>query len=195
MGTEHGFSPESVSSNWYVAHCAPHKEPVVQALLQRDLGLQAYLPMVNRRFRGQLRPTPFFPGYVFVRTELQSATGPAINATPGVLRLLAFDGSPQPVPGAVIEAIRERIDQMNEHGGLPGFQFSNGDPVRINAGPLEGMEAVFLRPMRENERVRIMIQFLGHLRETEVPVSVLEKRPSLPRRSRGRGRPIRARSA
>jgi hypothetical protein len=62
------------------------------------------------------------------------------------------------------------------------------------------LEAVFLGPMRASERVRVLIEFLGQLREAELDVSALEKsqpdaRGKRQRRTRGRGRPIRTRPA
>ena len=194
---EKSTNPIFLSSNWYVAHCAPFKEVAVAAALQDQLGLETYLPMIERPYRGQVQPTPFFPRYVFVRTELHSRTIYDIHAIAGVLRLLAFDGLPQAVPTAVVNGIREHVDRINAQGGLSESQFCPGESVCITAGPLEGLEAVFLKPMQQSERVKVMIEFLGHLREAEVPVSTLEKArhqsiTKRPRRTRGRGRPIKA---
>lgn len=167
------------------------------AALREHLHLETYLPKVKRIYRGQVQPTPLFPSYVFVRTELHSKAIYAINAIPGVLRLLAFGGLPQVIPNTVIDSIRERVDHINEQGGLPAYQFCQGESVCITAGPLEGLEAVFLQPLQQSERVKVLVEFLGHLREAEVPISMLEKvKPQSPakrpRRTRGQGRTIKA---
>jgi transcriptional antiterminator RfaH len=181
--------------NWYVVHCAPQKEAAVANALAERLGFPVFLPTIKRRFRGQIQPTPLFPGYIFVRAELQPGTVGEIEATSGALRLLAFGGLPQAVPQAVLDNIRDKVDRLNEQGGLPEFQFHKGAPVRFAAGPLQGLEAVFLEPMGPGERAKILIDFMGQLRQAEVPMAVLEKARSVPggrreRRTRGRGRPI-----
>ncbi len=194
---EESTNPIDAVASWYVTHCKPYKEATVATALQERLGLGAYLPTVRGLLRGQGQPAPLFPGYVFVWAELHSQAISAINAIPGVLRLLAFGGQPQAVPPAVIDEIRKRVDRLNAQGGWPAHQFSRGEPVRLTAGPLRGLEAVFLRPMQSSERVKVLIEFLGQLREAELHVSALEKAgpsPSTkrPRRTRGRGRPIKA---
>jgi hypothetical protein len=55
------------------------------------------------------------------------------------------------------------------------------------------MEAIFMGPMEPSERVRVLIDFLGCLRETEVDLVTLEHANSGPthkleRRTRGKGR-------
>jgi transcription antitermination factor NusG len=168
----------------------------VAAAVHERLGRPVYFPLVNHLFRGRLESTPLFPGYVFIYTELQARATSAIHAIPGVLRLLSFGGLPQEVPASIIDGIRERVDRLNAQGGLPAHQFYQGEHVRLTAGPLQGLEAVFVGRMRSSERVKVLIEFLGQLREAELPVSALEKtwsrsKTKRPRRTRGRGRPIR----
>jgi len=72
---------------------------------------------------------PFFPGYLFVRTNLQHVSLSRINATPGVIRLVAFDDDPQPVPSDVIEMLYERLAHFDQARVQP---FEAGDIVRVN---------------------------------------------------------------
>ena len=43
-----------------------------------------------------------------------------------------------------------------------------GTRVRIRRGPLEGLEAIFDRPMSRAGRVRVLLDLLGQQRRTEV---------------------------
>jgi hypothetical protein len=52
-------------SQWYVAHCKGLKEWQAAAALEEYLGLDVYLPELRRRFHGQVKRSPFFPGYLF----------------------------------------------------------------------------------------------------------------------------------
>jgi transcriptional antiterminator RfaH len=183
---------------WYAVHCKPFKERYAASALAGQLGLTVYLPEIKRLFRGRIQYTPFFPRYLFVRTNLQAMTVRCINTTSGVIQLVAFDGHPQPIATAAIETLRQRVDQCNIQGGLTDHGFRSGDTVRLKDGPLQGLEAVFMGPMEPSERVRVLIAFLGRQREADVPVDLLERTMTAPaprpeRRTRGKGRWIKAR--
>jgi transcriptional antiterminator RfaH len=189
------FNNRRAPEHWYVVHCQPLKERQAAAALEHNLGLATYLPEIRRRFRGQLQQAPLFPRYLFVRANLHTTAPSQINATPGVLRLVAFDETPQPVPAAVIGALYQRVCELNVQGGLLEHQFRPGDPVQLADGPLQGLEALFVGPTKPSERVRILVHFLGSLREVDVDVDVLAKpAPGLifrrERRTRGKGRRI-----
>ena len=190
--------PSSPMSQWYVVHCQHFKEKIVATALTDHLGLTVYFPEVKRQFRQQMQPAPLFPSYLFVRANLEDA-GPvsvnAIDAIPGVLRLVTFGGIPQPVPAAVIETLRKRTDELNNQGGLPNHPFQPGEVVRLTEGPFQGLEAIFIGPMKPSERVRVLIDFLGSLRDAKVDVCILESTKAAPsvkreRRTRGKGRHI-----
>jgi transcription antitermination factor NusG len=92
--------------SWYVVHYQPLKERQADATLAHYLGLITYLSAIRRRFRGRVQQAPLFPPYLFVRANLHVVALSAINATPGVLRMVAFDDRPEPVSAALIEALR-----------------------------------------------------------------------------------------
>jgi transcriptional antiterminator RfaH len=181
---------------WYAVHCQHAKEWHAAAALESLFDLTVYLPEVRRRFRGKIQHAPFFPGYLFVRADLLAVAPSRINAVPGVLRLVAFDKQPRCIPADVIDHIRTQVGAIDAHGGLIAHQLRPGDTVRLKAGPFRGLEAAFLGPMKPSERVRVLIDFLGSLREADVSVDDLERVRAAPlpprqeRRSRGKGRPI-----
>ena len=182
---------------WYAVHCQRLKEWRAAAALETLLGLPVYLPEVRRRYRGQTQHAPLFPSYLFVRANFQIVALSKINATPGVLRVIAFDNRPLAIPAAVIDQIHADVSELNARGGLAAHPFQVGDTVRIKAGPFRGLEAVFQGPMTPSERVRVLIEFLGGLREAEVGVDALERTatvavpPRQARGTRGKGRAIR----
>jgi transcriptional antiterminator RfaH len=189
------LQPSGLQS-WYAVYCKPLREWQAAVALEHYLGLAVYLPEVRRRFRGQIQRAPFFPRYLFVGANLQAGTLSCINAIPGVLWLVSFGGTPQAVPAEVIEAIREQVDSLNAWGGVPEHSFHSGDAVRLKDGPLQGLEAIFVGPMKPSERMRVLIHFLGRFSEAEVDVDKLEyvssgSMPKRERRTRGKGRKIR----
>ncbi len=185
---------QHTTRQWYVAHCKHQKEEEAAAALEERLGLPVYLPMVGRYARGQVRRTPFFPGYLFVQADLRVVALSRINSLQSVLRLVAFGDLPQPVPAAVVEEIRRRVAELDTGDGKVAHDFRPGDTIVLKRGPFQGLEAIFLGPTAPRERVRVLIEFLGGLRPMEVPVEQLERgqaAPHPPRRSRGKGRMIR----
>lgn len=189
---------------WYAIHCKPYKEWLAATALSEQLGLSVYLPEIKRRLRGRIQYTPFFPRYLFVRADLGAVGVHRINTASGVLRLVSLGEAPQPVSPEVIEALRQRVDLFNARGGLLYHSFRPGDTVRLKGGPLGGLEAVFVGPMRPSERVRVLIEFLGCRREAEVQADRIElvatgedrREETAPakraRRTRGQGRRIKA---
>jgi transcriptional antiterminator RfaH len=185
-----------MSKLWYVVHTKARQEILAAGLLEQRLAAAVLLPQVRQRYRGQMRSAPLFPGYLFVELDLEQSEASAVNNTPGVIRLVAFGGVPKPVPGRVIAALQARLAEIDAQGGLPQHPFKEGDRVRLTGGPLAGLEAVFVGPMRPAERVRVLLEFLGQEQETLVPVEDLEPAggpalPKRPRRTRGQGRVIR----
>ena len=186
-----------MSKQWYVVHTKARQELLAASMLEQRLAAVVLLPQVRQRTRGQMRPAPLFPGYLFVELDLEQSEASAVNNTPGVIRLVAFGGVPKPVPGRVIGALQARLAEIEAQGGLPQHPFKEGDRVRLTGGPLAGLEAVFVGPMRPAERVRVLLEFLGQEQEALVPLEDLEpaggpvKRP---RRTRGKGRVIRSSS-
>ena len=176
-----------MAKQWYVVHTKPQNEVLASSLLAERLQVTVYLPEVRQQRRGKLQAAPLFPGYLFVQMDSGQTEASAVNAVPGVLRLVAFGGHPQSVPAPVMDALMQRVAAFDQAGGLPQHPFHAGDPVRLTDGPLAGLEAAFVGPMRPSERVRVLLTFLGQLQEVEVPVAMLEA-AQRPRRTRGKGR-------
>ena len=180
---------------WYAVHCKPMKERHAVIALEYLLGLTTYLPEIRRRTKSPSQYIPFFPRYLFVLADLDKVSISRINAVPGVLRLVAFDETPLPIANSVIEALQESVNRLNASGGLRLHDFQAGEVTRLKSGPLQGLEATFLCHLDPSDRVRVLIEFLGSLRETEVNVHILEPTSSQPprrqeRRTRGKGRVI-----
>lgn len=188
--------------SWYVVHAYTANELMAAALLERRLGLTCYFPEVLQRRSSRRQSAALFPGYLFVDADLNVTALSAIDSMPGVVRLVRFQADPQPIAAELITQLRCRVAAINDMGGLPRHRFQPGDPVRITAGPLEGLEAVFAGPLTPAERVSVLLRILGGERTVTVPVDSLEPLPNpsvqhvasavgkRPRRTRGTGRPV-----
>lgn len=147
---------------WYALHAKPHKErQVAEHLRQREI--EVYLPLVrvNPVNPRSARIRPYFPSYLFVKADLQSVGLGTLQWTPGLRRLVEFDGQPAVVPDNFILELRRRLGQIQAAGGLALEGLGRGDPVRIVAGPFAGYEAVFDARLPGSERVRVLLQLIA----------------------------------
>jgi len=112
---------------------------------------------VNPRAR---QVKPYFPGYVFVRVDLDQVNWSSLQWMPGATGLVAFGGEPAFVPDGMIQAIRHRVDELNAHGGEQVPDLGRGDHVTIQGTAFDGYQAVFDSRLSGNERVRVFLSLL-----------------------------------
>jgi len=182
--------------HWYVIHCKSGKEKSAADILRSNLGLSVYLPEKKIWKKGNVRYIPLFSGYFFIQADLIRTVLSQINASPGVLRLLAYDGIPQIVPSGFVETLCAEIARLNEYSSAPNEGFRPNDALYVIDGPLRGLEAVFIGPTTPGKRVQVLLNFLGRLTKAELEGSALEKRTEnvklkQERYTRGKGRKIR----
>jgi transcription antitermination factor NusG len=171
-------------SNWYALRSKPRKEEVVwrQVLSQ---GFEVYYPRlrvhpVNPRSR---KVKAYFPGYLFVNVDVEQVGVSLFQWMPHTLGLVSFGGEPAVVPDHLLQAVRQRVDQINTAGGEVFDGLKPGEAVWISDGPFRGFEAIFDARLPGNERVRVLLEFLGNRRQVAVvlesgQIKRIEKRQS-----------------
>ena len=159
-----------MSQLWYVMRSKPNKESLLweQLSLQKIECFYPYLRVkpVNPRAR-KLRA--YFPGYVFVRVDLERTNLSALQWMPGALGLVSFGGEPASVPETLVNAIRNRVEQVNAAGGEVLAGLKKGQAVTIQAGPFAGYDAIFDARLSGNERVRVLLKLLD---QGQLPVEL-----------------------
>lgn len=120
-----------------------HEQAVARALAAKSVVAWAPTRRVRRRWSDRVQEVdaPLFPGYVFAR--LAGFQRRATVETPGVVRIVGFNGTPAAIEESEIEAIRRAAD-----AGLaprPCETWRPGQRVRIDQGPLAGSEGVIER--------------------------------------------------
>ena len=188
---------------WYTLFTKPNAEYRVAAALQKQ-GLETYLPEIEtfKVHRGRGRK-PFFPCYLFVKTDFKALGLLQVQRTPGLRYVVAFDNRPAPLADELIELIQRKLGGIEAGGGRPAHNFKPGETVRITAGPFQDMLAILEGPATPRMRVRVLLNVLGQGSRMQVEVTDLEKvssdvgasAPKRPRRTRGRGRTINHESA
>jgi transcriptional antiterminator RfaH len=147
---------------WYVMHSKPNKEELLyEQLCIRNI--EAYYPSlrvhpVNPRARTR---KPYFPGYLFIRGDLEILGTSTLKWMPGALGLVDFGSNPASVPDELLQAIRAKVDQANAVREHQAGSFKSGEIVTIQSGPFAGYLAIFDFQVSGQERVRVLLQLLS----------------------------------
>jgi transcription elongation factor/antiterminator RfaH len=153
---------------WYLVHALPKRELKAEWHLGAQ-GFRTFLPQIQKTVRHARKlktvRAPVFPGYLFIRLDLERDRWLSVRSTVGVARLFNHrDGRPVPVPVGVVESLIERSDGnlMRLDTGL-----TKGQQVRILSGPFFDFVGTIGR-LDQAGRIQVLLQLMG----TEVPVSV-----------------------
>ncbi len=134
-------SPFAVWHAVYTRH--QHEKTVANGLAgkQFDVFLPLYTSVRRWKDRTVRLPLPLFPGYVFLRGDMDRRLD--ILTTPGVHCLLCWGGKPALVPEVEIEAVRRVLETRFQVEPYPFL--SCGDKVRVTSGALTGIEGIVVR--------------------------------------------------
>ncbi len=168
---------------WYALRSKPNKEEFVWRQAESQ-GINTFYPRIrvnpiNPRAR---KVRPYFPGYLFVRVDLEQARVTAFKWMPEAAGLVMFDGRPAVVEDQLIESLKRHVEALNRAEAQPLEGLKRGDPLEIRSGPLAGYQAIFDVALSGRERVRVLLMLLGR---QSVPVE-LSAAHIKPRRSRSR---------
>lgn len=181
-----------MSTRWYAARTGPLKEYAVRDHLAAA-GFRVFLPCVTstRPRRGRW-DEPLFPGYLFIRYDLESLGSRAPAQISPSVRLVRLGGVAPPLPEPVIDELVERVSKMTARGGL-WRRYEVGEPVSVTIGRSETMGEVVEANESSTARVRVLLSLLGRMADAWVPVERLRGASGAhpARRTRGRGRSIR----
>jgi len=162
-----------MSFKWYALRSKPRKEDMIWGQLNAQ-GIENFYPRlrvhpVNPRSR---KIKPYFPGYMFVRVDLESSGISQFKWMPHTLGLVSFGGEPAMVPDNLIFELQKRVKEINDAGGEVFDGLKAGDKVQIQAGPFEGYDAIFDSRIDGKDRVRVLLQFLGNPRDVPIELDV-----------------------
>lgn len=163
---------------WYAVWTQSHfEQSVSQQLASR--GFNAFLPEMSvwskRGGEQRLIRVPMFPGYLFVRDEMDKRSYIEILKARGVVRILE-DGWTRltPVPDAEIDAIQQIVA-----ADMPVFahaHLAHGDRVEVTDGPLAGIEGFFLQDRPNKGRLVLNVDLLGRSVAVEVDCTAVRSK-------------------
>ena len=150
-------------AQWYAVRTKPNEEDRADMNL-RAWQVETFTPKVKElctsTYGGSRYVTRhLFARYIFAHFDPERQLH-QINYTRGVQNVVSFGGSPLSIADKVIDVIRERI-------GEDGFirindDFKPGDSVKVNSGPLQSIEGVFERKLKDKDRVKILLNTISY---------------------------------
>src|ERR1700722_11970607 len=154
--TERELCPDSTS--WFAVSVKHRHERRTQSALASK-SVPTLLPLYRRRaqWSDRVKETelPLFAGYLFCR--FRRAERSSILTTPGVRAIVGFGGTPAPIETAEIEALEAMLASNLPVSPWPYVK--PGDRVRVERGPLRGLEGALIRE-KDSCRLVIGIQLL-----------------------------------
>ena len=146
---------------WYVMHSKPQKEAFLRERL-RIQRIEVYLPSirvkpVNPRAR---KEQPFFPGYLFANVDLEKISISELRRIPGLIGMVSYGGEPAYIGDALIRAIQQQVEEINDSTNRYVDRFRSGDLVVINDGPFANYKAMFDCRLSDQDRVRVLLELL-----------------------------------
>jgi transcription antitermination factor NusG len=158
---------QSHRRNWYalvIKH--QHERAVVNGL--EASGFEALLPLYKtlRRWSDRTKEleAPLFAGYVFAHFPVEERV--RVLRIPAVRHIVNFGGAPEPLAPADLANIRAVVESKLPLSPWPFLK--KGDRIRVERGPLKGVEGTLLL---QKDYLRLVIGFEMLQRSVAVEVS------------------------
>ncbi|RUM42916.1 MAG: transcription termination/antitermination factor NusG [Desulfurobacterium sp.] len=114
-----------------------------------------------------------YPGYIFIKAELDKNVQSTIRRVPRVLGFVSAAGKPVIVPESEIKAMIERLKK-----GVPKvkkLKFEIGDKVKIKEGPFIGFEGTISEIDPEREKIIVLVNIFDRQTPVELEFDQIEK--------------------
>lgn len=159
---------------WYCLHTKPKTEHIAAAILTHQLGVEAYCPRLRFQkstARGKVWfQEALFPRYVFARFDLETMMR-AVRYSMHVVRIVEFNERPSALPDEVIEELKAEMGY--EDVVVVHRELQVGDEVELTEGPMRGLKGVVQSVLSGQDRVRVLLEFLGRQNAVELEVGKL----------------------
>ena len=147
-----GFGPDVGSDRWYALYVRSRHEKAVENSL-RNKGYSVFSPSYRTKRKRVDRiaeiEVALFPGYVFCQFDSNKRL--PILITPGVVGVVGRGNRPEPVDDTEIASIRTVALAGRSVQPWPFLRL--GQRIRMQSGPLTGVEGIFLRDEDEDHLI------------------------------------------
>lgn len=165
---------ESPNPQWYCVHTKPKTEHLAAAGLAAFGEVETFCPRIRFQrstARGKVWfLEALFPSYFFAKFDLSSRYR-AVKHANHVIGVVGFGGTPVAVPEQTLADLRAEMQGVEVRDVSHGV--SVGDTVEVTEGPMRGLKGIVESMTSGENRVKILLEFLGRQSLVEVPSSKL----------------------
>ncbi len=154
---------------WYVVRSKPKHEHIAAANLERQFGLEVFLPRLRLEKltrRGLVKQVdPLFPCYLFVRCVMDERISDLQHVS-GVSKIVRFGDKIPQVSESIIKELQFHF--MADDTLVVEHHLTPGDAVTVTEGAFAGLDAFVLKNLPARKRVQILLEVLGRPTPVEV---------------------------
>lgn len=121
-----------------------------------------------------LEDQKLFPGYVFVKANIQSDIYNVLTSIPKAMSFLGQKNKPEPVSDKKMEEIFSSIE-VDESEAAKTQTFEIGEVLNVIDGPFDSFSGVVEEFDAEKQRVKISILIFGRATQVDLDVNQVEK--------------------
>lgn len=159
---------QPVEPQWYVVYSKPQKEKYAKFHLGLK-GLEVFFPQLflPQSLQPRKQIVPLFPNYLFVRMRFSQEYN-YVLWSPGVKRIVSFDGTPQPIDEKIVNFW---MQQATPEGIIKArSSITVGQEVQISGGSFDGVVGIIQEPPNARGRVEVLLNLLSREVKVELPV-------------------------
>lgn len=161
---------------WFCLRIAPKQEHIAITHLRKIFDIEVFCPRL--RYQKATRTgrrwyvEALFPSYIFARFDyLTHHRG--VQYCAGVSTIVHFGNKIIPIPDGAVHDLRSAVPTGEKEMITITPEVRTGEEVQVVEGAFAGLKAVVTRVMPARQRVAVLLEFLGRLSETEVPVATV----------------------
>ena len=171
---------------WYVVHTKTGYEDKVKAILlnkiktngEGDLFSHVLIPTESvaeiKAGERKISQRKFFPGYVFIRMELNDKTWSLVKNTPWVTNFVGSKTSPVSLSEEEVKNLLKKTNERKEKP-MPKVMFSAGESVRVADGPFANFNGTVEEINPDKGKLKVMVTIFGRATPVEFEYWQVEK--------------------
>jgi transcriptional antiterminator NusG len=186
-GGENYGEIDEIPKKWYVVHTYSGFEDNVKLALEERItssGFKKYFgdiivpkeDIIEKTAKGGKKKVKrkFFPGYIFVKMNVNTDSWHLLKATPKVTGFVGDQLNPMPVDESEMEKI---VAQITEGIKRPKakIEFSKGDSVKITEGPFSGFNGVINEIKPDKSKLEVLVSIFGRATPVELDFTQVER--------------------
>lgn len=159
---------------WYCLRTQFKREHITARNLHSQLGIETFCPRISQVRKTKVGKKRFvealFPNYLFARFDLREQMR-AVSFAAGV-GYIVHNGRKDPF---IADEVMQELQTTTPNGLIQVDDpvFAPGSRVEILEGSLKGLNGTVLAVLPANERISVLLNFLGRDIEVDLPPSLI----------------------